>query len=296
MELIDPRRLNNDAMKCSRALEQGNILFFPQVPFPFSEEDRRNLLNAVQTSSDLHKNIAYRPKLDRVSGLGDSQAGVEEQVRTSLRHFSEQSAKFLGDLFPHYREKWRLDYASFRGIEEEGRDLSWKKRNDLLHTDAFPTRPTNGDLILRFFANINPSRERVWVTSDPFEKTAEQYAADAGLQAAAAGGHSPLRYLRIAAKAVGLPVLDRSPYDQFMLGFHDYLKGNEAYQRDCPKYRFSFPAGSAWMVFTDVVPHSVLSGQHAVEQTFIISKDSLAERELAPVHILERLSKQRLTS
>ena len=44
------------------------------------------------------------------------------------------------------------------------------------------------------------------------------------------------------------------------------------------------------MVFTDVVPHAVLSGQFAVEQTFIIAKDSLAAPELAPASILERLS------
>lgn len=296
MQLIDASGSGGGPTEHSRALEKGNILFFPEIPFAFSQEDRTSLLAAVQTASDLHKNIAYRPKQDRVSGLGESQANVVEKVRESLRHFSQGATEFLAKFLPHYREKWKLDYASFRGIEEEGRALSWKKRNDLLHTDAFPTRPTNGDLILRFFANLNPSRERVWVVSDPFEMAAQQYAAEAGLRKIAAGAQSPARYLKRAAHAVGLPVVDRSPYDQFMLGFHDFLKGNETYQSVCPKYRFPFPPGSAWMVFTDVVPHSVISGQHAVEQTFIISKDSLADRELAPVRILERLSKQRLTN
>jgi hypothetical protein len=63
-----------------------------------------------------------------------------------------------------------LDYASYRSIEEQGRDLSVRHRNDLLHTDAFPTRPTGGRRILRFFHNIKPSRTRDWVVSEPFSR------------------------------------------------------------------------------------------------------------------------------
>ena len=292
MQLIDPATLAGPQERC-RALESGNILFFPRIPFPFSSEDQQILLSAVQTGGELHKNISYRPQQDRVSGL-DGGGSLAEKVKESLRRFSAEAAGFAGALLPHYRDSWKLDYASFRGIEEEGRDLPWKKRNDLLHTDAFPTRPTHGNLILRFFANINPTRERVWLTSDPFPALAQKYALDAGLPGIpAAGGAGNWKR---AAQALGLPVVNRSPYDEFMLGFHDYLKKNGAYQRDCPKYRFHFPPGSAWMVFTDVVPHAVLSGQYAVEQTFIVSKDSLAAPELAPVRILERLSSKRLTA
>jgi hypothetical protein len=294
MQLIHPATLGDPLLR-SKALEEGNILFFPQTPFVFSDADRQSLLAAVQTNSDLHKNISYRPKQGKISGLGKDAAPQMEKVRASLSRFSEAATRFAAGLLPHYAAAWRLDYASFRGIEEEGRDLSWKKRNDLLHTDAFPTRPTNGDLILRFFVNINPSRERVWMTSDPFEITAGAYAADAGLARIAGQSSSAAGAWKRIAHAVGLPVPDRSKYDEFMLGFHDYLKGNEAFQRDCAKYRFHFPPNSAWMVFTDVVPHAVLSGQFAVEQTFIIAKESLAAPELAPARILERLSGRSLT-
>lgn len=296
MHLILPGSLENDPLKCSRELERGNILFFPQIPFEFRKEDQDNLLAAVQTGSELHKNIAYRPKQDRVSGLGDGDPETAEKVRTSLRNFSREAVAFAAGLLPHYAAAWRLDYASFRGIEEEGRNLAWKKRNDLIHTDAFPTRPTNGDMILRFFANLHPTRGRVWVTSDPFEKAAELYARDAGVEKIGAAFGAPSRMLKRVARTMGIPVVDRSPYDEFMLAFHDYLKKSEQYQKDCPKYRFEFPAGSAWMVFTDVAPHSVLSGQHAAEQTFLISKDSLADRELAPVRILERISRRQMTN
>ena len=294
MQLIHPASLT-DPLQRSRALEQGNILFFPQIPFGFSNEDRQSLLTAVQTNSDLHKNISYRPKLGKVSGLGDAAAADGERVHASLQHFSGAATRFVAELLPHYAAQWQLDFASFRGIEEEGRDLPWKKRNDLLHTDAFPTRPTRGGLILRFFANINPHEERVWLTSNPFTEVASQHAMNAGLSRIAARVSSPIALLKRLASTLGLPIPNRSRYDEFMLRFHDYLKHNEVFQRDCAKFRFHFPPGSAWMVFTDVVPHAVLSGQFAVEQTFIISPKSLVAPELAPVNVLARLSGQDLT-
>ena len=79
-------------------------------------------------------------------------------------------------------------------------------------------------------------------------------------------------------RAVGLPVVQRSAYDRFMLGFHDYLKFNHDYQETCAKYRFEFPPDSTWMVFTDIVPHAVLSGQHALEQTVIVRREKLARQ------------------
>src|SRR5437764_4867581 len=46
------------------------------------------------------------------------------------------------------------------------RQLAQKSRNDLIHVDAFPTRPTNGNRILRVFSNISPDIPRVWVTTE----------------------------------------------------------------------------------------------------------------------------------
>ena len=98
-----------------------------------------------------------------------------------------------------------------------------------------------------------------------------------------------------ALRGIGLPVTDRSPYDEFMLHFHDYLKMNESYQKNSPKFQFHFPPGTMWMVYTDVVPHSVMAGRYALEQTMIISRDSLRNRESAPASILERIAGRKLT-
>ena len=75
---------------------------------------------------------------------------------------------------------------------------------------------------------------------------------------------------------------------------HGDLKENADYQRTAEKYRFEFPPGSAWMVFTDVVPHSVHSGRYALEQTVIVNRDSLSDRARAPIAILENLCGTRL--
>ncbi|MGH9663723.1 MAG: Kdo hydroxylase family protein [Bryobacteraceae bacterium] len=288
---VDPFDASDWPQRC-RALERGNILYFPRTPFELTASEREFLLTLRLTGGRLHKNIAYRPAQDRVSGVDHATTGVETKLREVMRSYSQRVIHFTGEVLPPYKNKWRLDYASFRPEEEEGRDLPHKKRNDLLHVDAFPSRPTQGDLILRVFTNINPQKSRAWVTSEPFEPLARQYAHDAGLGRIAAG--SALDGARRLLKSAGLPLADRSPYDRFMLGFHDYLKANAAYQECCAKYPFEFPPDSTWMVFTDVVPHSVLSGQYALEQTFIVGRDSLVEPEAAPVAILESLSGKRL--
>jgi hypothetical protein len=268
-------------------LEAGNVLFFPSTPFRLPSE-AQDFLRALDFSGGaVHKNIAYRPASDRVTGMTADPA-VAERVRNIMHDYSRDVTNFASKLLPEYAQAWKLDYASFRPLEEEGRDLPLNKRNDLIHTDAFPSRPTNGDLILRVFTNIHPSKTRDWVTTDPFSLLAEKYANDAGLMQIAAKGKLRYQSARILG-SFGLPLVARSPYDRFMLRFHEYLKRNADFQENCPKYRFDFPAGSTWLTFTDVLPHSVHSGQHALEQTFIVARSSLADPESAPVAVLERL-------
>ena len=273
-------------------LERGNILYFPQTPFAFSTEERDVLRSSELSSSRHHKNIAYRPASDKVTGFDAGAVKDPERLRTVMCAYSERALGFLRKLLPRYMDGCRVDFASFRPLEEEGRDLPTKKRNDLLHVDSFPTRPTGGDLILRFFTNINATKPRVWVTSDPFEAVARRYADDAGLAQSSSQPHGP--FVNRLLRGVGLPIPERSAYDRFMLGFHDYLKFNDDYQRNTPKYRFEFPPDSTWIVFTDVVPHAVLSGQYALEQTVMVRRESLVKREHAPVAILESICKRPL--
>jgi len=273
-------------------LEAGNVLFFPLCPFSFPEEHKEFLRNINFAGGAIHKNVAYRPSSDRVTGVQLDEAKTG-RLRSILREFSRNVVRFTSELLPEYEADWKLDYASFRPLEEENRDLPTNKRNDLIHTDAFPSRPTNGDLIMRVFTNIHPTKTRNWVTTDSFETVAKQYARHAGLDtiagtATSTGG----RLLNGSARllhSLGLPVVPRSAYDKFMLHFHEYLKRSTDFQQKSKKYSFNFPPGALWLTFTDVVPHSVLSGQHALEQTFIIARKSMANPDRAPVAILERI-------
>lgn len=269
------------------ALERGNILFFPRTPFALPEEDRELLRTTGLSSSSLHKNVAYRPAEDKVTGFDPAAVPDPEKLREVMRAYSERALAFLWKLLPQYMERARIDFASFRPQEEEGRDLPTKKRNDLLHVDAFPTRPTRGDMILRFFTNIHPSKPRVWMIGDPMAALAPRYAEDAGLNEAARHPNGSMK-ARILGAFGGVEA-KRSAYDRFMLGFHDYLKFNGEYQASCAKYRFEFPPDSSWMVFTDVAPHAVLSGRYALEQTVIVSRESLVGLENAPIEILQKL-------
>jgi hypothetical protein len=277
---------------CAR-LEAGDILYFPQSPIPIPDDDLAFLRAQQQADSSLHKNIAYKPNADALSGLDKSaNPASADRLRAILRAYSQSVTAFVTDFLAPYRHRWQLDYASFRPLEEQGRDLPLRRRNDLLHTDAFPTRPTHGARILRFFNNIHPSRTRDWIVSDPFAALAPQFA---GRSLPLPRPQTPAsRRAKSLASSLGLaaalPALKRSPYDDFMMRFHNFLKENAAFQRDCPKYPLQFPPGSSWMVYTDTVPHAVLAGQHALEQTFLVAPEAMVAPEHAPLRVLESLT------
>jgi len=126
-------------------------------------------------------------------------------------------------------QKWTVDFATWRPLEEKNRDLPIHKRNDLLHVDAFHSRPTHGNRILRCFTNINPERSRVWATTAGFETLAERFALDAGLDQIARQAGSPLGSVKRGVgrllKSVGVRGADRSAYDAFMLRFRRLSEG-----------------------------------------------------------------------
>jgi hypothetical protein len=187
-----------------------------------------------------------------------------------------------------------LDFASFRPQEEKGRQLRLRARNDRLHTDSFPTRPANGNRILRIFTNINPREPRVWETSETFEVLAKRFAGGRDLPLPKGFGKAR-RWAMGWAHAVGLGRTIHSPYDRWMLRFHDFLKAQEDFQRTAPRSRWEFPPLSTWLAFTDMVSHAVLSGRFALEQTLIVSRHSLVMAERAPLRILENLAGFSLT-
>ena len=272
-------------------LEAGAILYFPETPVPLDAETAAFLLGQRQTSSSLHKNIAYKPAADLLSGLDAGDAALAERLRLVMRGYSDAVTHFLEGFLAPYAGRMRRDYASFRPQEEQNRDLPLRRRNDLLHTDAFPTRPTRGARILRFFNNIHPERTRDWVVSDAFRERAPRFApAEIAPRPDGPLGRAGKELARALGLGAALPGVKRTPYDDFMMRFHNFLKENDRFQQEAHKETFRFPAGSSWMVFTDTVPHAVLAGQYALEQTFLVERAAQVAPEHAPLTVLEEIA------
>jgi hypothetical protein len=285
---------NQRARACCLALERGQILFFRELPFNLPVEDREFLLSQPWTELRLHKNVSYRPDEDALRGVSGDKATVD-RLHSILRNYTTQVIDFATKSLAPYAGKWTLDFSSFRPLEEERRGLPLHKRNDLLHVDAFPSRPTRGGRILRVFTNLNPAKPRVWNVMQDFETLARYYAKDAGLDKFADESVITRTFQDWGGK-LGFRGMGRTPYDMFMLRFHDYLKENAEFQANCPKVRLEFPPLATWMVYTDGVAHAAMSGQYALEQTFLIPTNALVARDQAPYRILEKIAGRPLVS
>lgn len=269
---------------CER-LERGDVVYYPVCPFPLPEGNDRSFL-LEQRLGRAHKNISYDPHTGRAGGFHRTSAAQAARFRRLLADFSAGVTRWLGGELPRYASAWDLDQVSFRPEEEATRRLRLTSRNDLLHVDAFPRRPTNGRRILRVFANVNPSEPRVWVTSDPFGKLLTCYGKEAGLPARHPSWPAALKkgVLRLFRPGRAR----RSVYDDFMLRFHDFMKRNEEFQERCSKRLWHFPPGSAWMAITDTASHAALRGRFALEHSYFIAAHTLALPEESPPALLER--------
>lgn len=278
---------NHGQHSLAERLERGEVIHYPVCPFPLPEGSARQFLLEQQLGHRAHKNISYDPHSGRAGGYLKQSPAQAEHLRGLLAVFSRDITAWLAEVLPNYAAAWHLDRVSFRPDEEATRRLRQTARNDLLHVDAFPSRPTNGWRILRVFANINPSEPRVWVTSAPFGKLLARYGREVGLPSEPMAGwmrrvgHGMLSLFRPGRR-------QRSVYDSFMLRFHNYLKMNDIFQEQCPKRYWNFLPGSAWMVFTDTATHAVLRGRYALEHSYFIAPQTLALPAESPPALLER--------
>ncbi len=292
-----PCSMEQTRMWCAR-LEEGGILYFPETPVAIPAEDLEFLLSRQQSGSKLHKNIAYKPDRGRLSGFDRGASGAQEagRLHAIMDRYSAGVAQFLEVFLAPYGGRWRLDFASYRPIEEKGRDLPLRRRNDLLHTDAFPTRPTHGARILRFFNNINPAGTRDWAVGEPFARVVGAFAPGKLAVPRAAGplGRAGRRMACVTGLGALVPRWKRTPYDEFMMQLHNAMKEDADFQSRCAKEFVQFAPRSSWMVYTETTPHAVLGGQYALEQTFLVDPAAMVTPGSAPVAVLERMAGARL--
>ena len=262
--------------RATAALERGAVLFFPHLPFVV-QGDERPFLDA-RVADGKAKNISLdhnTGKLQATSLTG----GDAERLKAMIERFGSGAAQLIHDLLP-YRNVERAR-TSYRPVQVKGRSYSRISDDRLLHIDAFPSRPMQGRRILRFFSNIAPSSSRNWDVGQPFEAFARRFLPRVG-------PHFPGKSWLY--DKLGVTRGRRSRYDELMLSLHDAGKLDADFQATSPHFGVSFPPGSSWLVFTDQVLHAALGGEFALEQTFHLDIEQMAEPQRAPVRVLERLS------
>jgi hypothetical protein len=244
------------------------------------------------------KNISYHPESDSIPRF-EAPPAVKQRIEAILRTHGQRVEQFLRRSCPDFVPGWTLGTTSFRSIEEQGRKLKPRSSNELVHIDAGAYGATNGARILRFFVNIHPTRDRVWGTKGSFRalmgRHPELWQAAKGGKARVTIDKGPLDKLYSGLiSAVGqlyplVRVIDSSPYDRSMRRIHNFMKENPGFRDSRDDYQeIRFPPLSAWMVFTDGISHSVLTGQHALVTTVLVPLANCRHPELTPYRVLAR--------
>ena len=264
------------------AIEDGGVLVLPRVNFALSERERRFL--SAAWSNGRAKNVS----LDGTS-LKGARGSAEDlsELAAMVARFTGNAASLVATLFPRYAPFVTRARTSFRPQPAVGRDVSWRKDDSRLHVDAFPSRPNNGERILRVFTNLNPGEPRVWRVGESFETMAKTMLPRI---------RGPLPGSAVALAALRVTKGLRSRYDHLMLGLHDRAKEDMAYQRECAQQVVRFAPGTTWLCFSDQVMHAAVSGQYMLEQTIHLPVSALYDPQRAPLAILERLTGRSLVS
>jgi hypothetical protein len=259
------------------SLELGKVLFFPQLGFDLLPEELPLLTPEILGN---RKNVSYDLAKDSLAAAS-CQGEKENTLKNMLRRFALSSKALIDLVLEPYSSTIKQGRTSFRPAEIAGRKSpSYRKDDTRLHVDAFPSSPTQGERILRVFANINrEGKPRVWRLGEPFETVVEKILP---LAKEPLFGISTLLYL------LGITKKKRSLYDHYMLQIHDRMKESLSYQQSIAYEEILFPANTIWMVFTDQASHAALAGQHVLEQTFYLPAEGLQTPSTSPLKVLER--------
>ncbi len=262
------------------ALEQGRLLYFPRLAFLLREAETPFLSPAW--SDGRSKNISFDPQRGTLQGATVKDQAILRTFQAMMARYAAATRSLLELLLPSYSAFLDQARTSFRPLDIAHRETSYRKDDQRLHTDAFPSRPTRGARILRVFTNINPlGADRIWRVGEPFESCARKFLPS--VSRLLPGQAWLLARLRITKSR-------RSLYDHVMLQLHDLVKRDVRYQQEAPQVRLAFPPGCTWIVFTDQVLHAAMAGQHLFEQTFHLPVAAQRRPDLSPLKTLERLS------
>ena len=283
IESFDATISDEKKKKAIQALEQGKVVYFPNLSFKLNQNEHRFL--SPEWVNKKSKNISYDFKNDQLGG-SVCQGHDAQQLSAMIRRYALQSRLLMETLFPGYTPHLNQARTSFRPVEIAGRVSSYRKDDTLLHVDSFPATPVKGKRIMRFFTNVNPhGQPRVWKVGEPFHNVVQKFGEKL---------KKPIPGLAWLLKTFKITKDYRTLYDHYMTSMHDMMKGDREYQKNVTQYEILFPPGSTWIVFTDQASHAALSGQHVFEQTYYLPVEGLDNPETSPLRILERFYGRKL--
>ncbi|BEN11875.1 hypothetical protein SMETP3_23630 [Serratia marcescens] len=273
-----------EASSAVSELEQGKVLFLPELAFTLSEQEMP-LLDPTLVDPK-RKNISYQPLSGKLSGVAVAER--RQQVQQLLERYYQSCRQLIAGLLPEYQEGLHHPTGSLRlhPVSAWRATSSWRKDDSRLHVDAFPSRPNYGERILRIFTNINPHGEhRQWRVGEPFPELATRFMPRLARYSA---------FSSWLQHQVRITKTRRSHYDHLMLQLHDAMKADGDYQQQGPQLALAFPPGSSWICFSDQTPHAAMGGQFMLEQTFLLPVNKMQDPQRSPLKVLEQLRGQPL--
>ncbi|HCH6767097.1 TPA: Kdo hydroxylase family protein [Serratia marcescens] len=273
-----------EASSAVSELEQGKVLFLPELAFTLSEQEMP-LLDPTLVDPK-RKNISYQPLSGKLSGVAVAER--RQQVQQLLERYYQSCRQLIAGLLPEYQEALHHPTGSLRlhPVSTWRATSSWRKDDSRLHVDAFPSRPNYGERILRIFTNINPHGEhRQWRVGEPFPELAQRFMPRLARYSA---------FSSWLQHQVRITKTRRSHYDHLMLQLHDAMKADGDYQQRGPQLALEFPPGSSWICFSDQTPHAAMGGQFMLEQTFLLPVNKMQDPQRSPLKVLEQLRGQPL--
>ena len=283
----------SDARWCCQQLESGQILYLPRSPVYLSDEDRHYLVSLRQDDSRLHKNISYRPAEGMLRGFASSDTAETDRMRGILRAYSDGTTRLLTGCSRRMRANGRSISPASGRSKSRGATCRCTSATICCTSTPFPAgrraalgfcAASRTSIRLSRACGSRPMRFPVLAA------TLRPRLRIGAVRRSAIGGASVVGSARPRGEAnAGAEGAEYSPYDRFMLRFHDYLKENEKFQQGPHKVQLEFAPGSTWIVFTDSVPHAVLSGRFALEQTYLVNEGAMTCSQCFPLRILEKI-------
>ena len=216
-------------------LEKGQIVFFPTLPFHFPAKDQEFLLEQEWTELRLHKNVSYRPAEDVLRGVSGDPRTIE-RVHSIMRNYSAQVIEFLTKFLSPYAGE--VDPGFFEFPSDRGRrprpPAPQAQRPAARGCVSQPAHARRANP-----ARIHKPESQAATSLEHHSRISNhsraQYANDAGLQQISEDDSVISRTVQTWGEKLGFRGMGRTPYDMFMLRFHDYLKENEEFQAELPE-------------------------------------------------------------